>query len=175
MRKPLDPEAWIEALAPDADATGAIAQALAALLRPGDVLCLAGDLGAGKTTFVAALAAELGAEDPVVSPTFTLENRHVLTPKAAGGPQWLVHYDLYRPGEDARRDLLPSMIEARDEGAIVAIEWPVPVKDWLTPYLDLRIDLEPGRAGARRIRVMPVPAGWPRRASLERAWEPWSS
>ena len=165
---------WIEAVAPDADATAELAHALARLLQPGDVLCLAGDLGAGKTTFVAALAAELGAEDPVVSPTFTLENRHVLTPRAAGGPQWLVHYDLYRPGEDARRDLLPSMLEARDEGAILAIEWPMPVKDWLTPYLDLRLALEPGRDGARRLRVRPVPDGWPRRRALASAWERWS-
>lgn len=165
---------WIEAIAPDEAATVSIARALAALLRPGDVLCLAGDLGAGKTTFVAALAAELGAEDPVVSPTFTLENRHVLTPKAAGGPQWLVHYDLYRPGEDARRDLLPTMVEAREEGAILAIEWPTPVKDWLTPYLDLRIGLAPDDASARQILVRAVPAGWPRQGALRNAWATWA-
>jgi len=164
---------WIEAIAPDEESTLAIARALATLLRPSDVLCLAGDLGAGKTTFVAALAAELGAEDPVVSPTFTLENRHVLNPTAAGRPQWLVHYDLYRPGEDARRDLLPSMVEAREEGAILAIEWPTPVKDWLTPYLDLRIGLAPDDVSARRILVRAVPDGWPRHDALCAAWATW--
>lgn len=172
--RPMEPQPWIEALVPDAEGTAAAARALARLLQPGDVLCLAGDLGAGKTTFVAALAAELGAEDEIVSPTFTLENRHVLTPTAAGGPQWLVHYDLYRPGEDARRDLLGAMVEAREEGAILAIEWPAPVKDWLTPYLDLRIGLEPESPQARFLRVRTVPAGWPRRDALVQAWATWA-
>ena len=170
----IDDAAWIDAVAPDEAATVDLARGLAGVLRPGDVLCLAGELGAGKTTFVAALAAELGAEESIVSPTFTLENRHVLTPKAPGGPQWLVHYDLYRPGEDARQELLPSMIEARDEGAILAIEWPVPVKDWLTPYLDLRLARHPSGDAARSVRLLPVPAGWPRRDALAEAWRRWA-
>jgi tRNA threonylcarbamoyladenosine biosynthesis protein TsaE len=161
----------IVAVAPEPAATAAMAHALADLLAPGDVLCLDGDLGAGKTTFVAALAERLGAEDPVVSPTFTLENRHVLTPRVAGAPQWLAHYDLYRPGEDARRDLLPSMLEARDEGAIVAVEWPAAVRDWLTPRLDLRFAVE--GPDARRIVLRPEPGNWPRRERLLAAWRRW--
>ena len=164
----------LEVLAPDPTATADLATALARLLRPGDVLCLDGELGAGKTTFVAALAQGLGTEEAVVSPTFTLENRHVLTPARPGDPQWLVHYDLYRPGEDARRDLLPSMLEARDEGALVVIEWSAAVRDWLTPYLELRFQREPGAPSARRVRLRPVPAGWPRMTKLAEAWVAWT-
>lgn len=150
--------------------TQELAGHLAARLRPGDVLCLDGELGAGKTTFVAALAAALGVEGEVVSPTFTLENRHILRPAHPGDPSWLLHCDLYRPGEDARRDLLPSMLEAREEGAILAIEWAAPVKDWLTPFLEIRFDVDRSRPDARRIALRAVPRGWPPMPPLAEAW-----
>jgi tRNA threonylcarbamoyladenosine biosynthesis protein TsaE len=71
--------------------TRAIAAVLAATLRPGDVLLLSGDLGAGKTAFVRGLAEGLGI-DPgeVTSPTFTLVHEY------RGGRLPLVHVDLYR-------------------------------------------------------------------------------
>lgn len=151
--------------------THAAAAALAPLVSPGDVLCLSGDLGAGKTAFVAGLARALGAEGEVLSPTFTLENRHRIVDPRPHGPVELWHYDLYRPGDDARRDLLPSMLDGRSEGVLLAIEWAAPVAAWLTPQLWIELTLRAG--GARRLRQWAVPEGWPRQAALMRAWAPW--
>jgi tRNA threonylcarbamoyladenosine biosynthesis protein TsaE len=152
--------------------TEALAHALAPLLRPGDVLCLDGELGAGKTAFVKALAGWFGVGDEINSPTFTLENRHPLPARGDGTPpRLLVHCDLYRPGEDARRDLLPSMLEARDEGALLAVEWADPVRDWLTPYLQISVRLHAGDGlVARDFTLNAVPEGWPPMAALVGAW-----
>ena len=154
--------------------TAELAAALAGRLHRGDVICLDGPLGAGKTAFVAALAGSLGASDLVTSPTFTLENRHQLSGPDPEAPSLLLHCDLYRPGDDARRDLLPSMLEARDEGAILAVEWASPVRDWLTPYLQLEVgfvDLdEDGIDGQRSFSLRPVPGGWPEMEELAREW-----
>ncbi|XHR28783.1 MAG: tRNA (adenosine(37)-N6)-threonylcarbamoyltransferase complex ATPase subunit type 1 TsaE [Chthoniobacteraceae bacterium] len=67
-----------------------LGRALAAELRRGDVLALAGDLGAGKTHFTKGLAEGLGVEADVTSPTFTLVHEY------PGGRLPLVHIDLYR-------------------------------------------------------------------------------
>ncbi|MBR2355718.1 MAG: tRNA (adenosine(37)-N6)-threonylcarbamoyltransferase complex ATPase subunit type 1 TsaE, partial [Kiritimatiellae bacterium] len=70
--------------------TWEVARRLAAELGPGDVVCLEGDLGAGKTTFVQGLAAAMGVGGRVISPTFCLVSEH------RGGGRLLVHMDLYR-------------------------------------------------------------------------------
>ena len=75
-----------------ADETRSLAARLGRLLRPGDVLCLIGDLGAGKTTFTQGLALGLGLppDEPINSPTFTLIAEH------PGGRVPLYHFDVYR-------------------------------------------------------------------------------
>ncbi len=90
---------------------------LGALLVPGDVVCLQGELGAGKTTFVQGLAAGWGSLDAVSSPTFILVNVY----RRADGAQ-LFHFDTYRVESvmEAEELDLDAMIGA---GPLV-IEWP---------------------------------------------------
>ena len=100
-------------------ATRKLGKRLAQALKPGDVLALVGDLGAGKTTLVQAIARALDVEDPgeVVSPTYTLVNEHS-TPRGT-----LIHIDLYRltDAESAVALGLAEQLERRD--AIVIVEW----------------------------------------------------
>jgi tRNA threonylcarbamoyladenosine biosynthesis protein TsaE len=96
--------------------TAAIGHALAAGLRPGAVLLLFGDLGAGKTAFVRGVADGLGIEpDEVSSPTFTLVQEY------RGGFAPLIHVDLYRL--DDPREIDDLGLDEMGEGAVTAIEW----------------------------------------------------
>ena len=104
-------------LTADLRTTVTLAGRVASSLRPGDVVLLIGDLGAGKTTFAKALAKALGVSEPVTSPTFTLM-RHYPLP---GGPT-LLHLDAYRLDGPAGLDEL-GLSELLDDGAIAVIEW----------------------------------------------------
>lgn len=92
------------------------AEALAPLLRPGDVLAYRGGMGAGKTTFTRSLCAALGIEAWVSSPTFALVHEY---PGAAFS---LCHFDMYRIGSF---DELYStgFFDYLDRGDILAVEW----------------------------------------------------
>jgi len=97
--------------------TWALAKEFAKELTPGTVVCLGGDLGAGKTTFTQGLAAALGVPGRVTSPTFCIVQEH------AGASTLLVHMDLYRlHGED---DVLAiGWEDYLARGAILVVEWP---------------------------------------------------
>lgn len=90
---------------------------LGADLRPGQLLCLQGDLGAGKTTLTQGIAAGWGSRDPVSSPTFVMVNRY----RAADGTP-LYHMDAYRLASLAEAAEL-GLDEMLAEGALI-IEWP---------------------------------------------------
>jgi len=100
-----------------------LARKLAAELRPGEVICLEGDLGAGKTTFTQGLAAALKVRGRVTSPTFCLVQEHRADGAATGEVSLLVHMDLYRlHGED---DVLAiGWEDYLAAGAILVVEWP---------------------------------------------------
>ena len=112
-----------------------LARQLAAELGPGDVICLEGDLGAGKTTFTQGLAAALGVRGRVTSPTFCIVQEHAADPSAGGTVPLLVHMDLYRlHGED---DVLAiGWEDYLARGAAIVVEWPeragtlVPASAW---------------------------------------------
>lgn len=103
-----------------------IAQGILSELKPGQLLALVGNLGAGKTVFVKALAEALGVEDNVTSPTFVLmkvyNTKHEKIKK-------LVHVDCYRlEGKEDLADIgLSEYIE--DENNLVVIEWADKIKN----------------------------------------------
>lgn len=101
----------------DAEGSRAIARALAAHLRAGDLLVLDGPLGAGKTTFTQGLGEALGVRGAVASPTFVISRVH---PSLADGPA-LVHVDAYRLAGGFAVDDLD--LEADLDGAVTVIEW----------------------------------------------------
>jgi tRNA threonylcarbamoyladenosine biosynthesis protein TsaE len=135
----------------DEAATAALAAALARQARPGDVVTLAGPLGAGKTSFARAFIAALGVKDEVPSPTFTL----VQTYEAAIGTVW--HFDLYRlasPDEVHELGLEEALVDG-----IVLIEWP----DRLGALpLSERLDvvLQPGSGPNIRLATLDGAARW---------------
>lgn len=105
-------------LLPTKAATIALAAELAPLLAAGDLLLLEGPLGAGKTFFARALLRALGVGDDarVTSPTFTLVNEYETDPK-------LLHADLYRLSDDQRGVRELGLLEQRDDGSLLVVEW----------------------------------------------------
>ena len=126
--------------------THAIAAGLATLVRPGDVVVLAGEMGAGKTAFAQGFGRALGIEDPITSPTFTLVHSYDV-PAPPTGPNRAVrlfhHADLYRLERTAEvADL--ALNEHAEFGGVVLVEWGDVVEgvfgDHLTVYLDQDVD-----------------------------------
>lgn len=113
------------------DVTRRIGAALAAALVPGDVVVLAGELGAGKTCLVQGLAAALGHEGRVTSPTFLLARRLDTTPP-------VVHADAWRL--DRVGDLLDLGDELLDDDVVTVLEWGDAVAEVL-PADRLELDL----------------------------------
>lgn len=136
--------------------TLALARRLAALVRPGDVIVLQGGLGAGKTLFTAGLAAGLGVEETVVSPTFVIMRQY------RTGFIPLVHVDVYRLGTLNEFEDLDVLEMARD--GVLVVEWGDAVEGGLPPD-HLRVGLEVTEDEARRITLVPV-GSWAER-SLE--------
>ena len=100
--------------------TKAVAASLAGLVRPGDVVLLIGDLGAGKTAFAQGFAAALGVAGPVTSPTFALVRQYRCGPGAPVGT--LLHADVYRTGSVSEvADL--ALAELVEEDAVAVVEW----------------------------------------------------
>lgn len=94
--------------------TRSVGRRLAALLRAGDIVLLAGDLGAGKTVFAGGIGEGLGLDEPVVSPTFVIVRRYT-------GLMPMVHVDLYRVGSLSEIDDLDLDLEALD--GVLVVEW----------------------------------------------------
>jgi tRNA threonylcarbamoyladenosine biosynthesis protein TsaE len=124
--------------------TAAAGRDFAARVRPGDVVLLTGDLGAGKTAFVRGLAAGLGIDaGEVTSPTFTLIQEY------GGGRVPLHHVDLYRLQSIEVDDL--GLDELTSGDGVTAIEWP----DRLPrPFKDaIRVRIEHGHDDERTIHI----------------------
>ncbi|MFM1997421.1 MAG: tRNA ((37)-N6)-threonylcarbamoyltransferase complex ATPase subunit type 1 TsaE [Planctomycetota bacterium] len=131
----------------DEAAVAPLAARLAAALPARAFIALSGDLGAGKTTLVKAVAAAVGLDPAeVVSPTFGLIHVHAVPPRE-GGPRRLVHADLYRLSGAADLEEI-GWDEATAGPVWVFVEWPERAAAALPPdRLDLTIgiDSETGR------------------------------
>ena len=134
----------------------ALGRRLAALLRAGDLVILAGPLGAGKTTLVQGIGAGLGVRGPVTSPTFVIARVH---PAVAGSGPALVHADAYRLGSRAEVDDLD--LDTDLESSVTVVEWGEGlVEDLADSHLEVRIAMtaaEPGEPSgpgeARTVRL----------------------
>ncbi|MFH1078268.1 MAG: tRNA (adenosine(37)-N6)-threonylcarbamoyltransferase complex ATPase subunit type 1 TsaE [Patescibacteria group bacterium] len=126
---------------PSEDAWGDLAAHVASALKPGDILAMSGPLGAGKTTFVQALAKALGAKRVPQSPTFALMRSYPLHRR--GAPKRLVHVDAYRithPHEILALDLDEELSDGK---TVVAIEWPENIKSWLKGKILISVRIGP--------------------------------
>ena len=111
--------------------TEALGAALAARLRPGDVVAYLGDLGAGKTAFTRGLARGLGYAGRVTSPTFTIVNEYE-------GPVPLFHFDMYRlGGEEDLFDI--GWEDYLNRGGVCAVEWSENVAEAMEEALGVEI------------------------------------
>jgi tRNA threonylcarbamoyladenosine biosynthesis protein TsaE len=118
---------------PDPEATSALGRALAAEARPGDLICLWGDLGAGKTHLAKAFGAGLGVVATITSPSFILMAEYE-------GRLPLFHVDLYRlaDGTDA---LAGGLLDDRQVAGVTLVEWPERMADAIpAERLDVVID-----------------------------------
>ena len=129
--------------------TEAIGGRLTAGLRPGDVVLVEGELGAGKTTLIRGACRALGVESPVTSPTFTIGQRYA-------GSVPVSHLDLFRleslEGEDP--GLLDDYLDAE---AIAFVEWPAGPEGGAESQLErvaLRVRLDHAGGDSRLITIV---------------------
>ncbi len=102
------------------DQTRAVGAAVAGRCIPGDVLLLAGDLGAGKTTFAQGFGAGLGMTEPVTSPTFTLVRQYPIGPVTVRCARSCMPTST---GWTPPRDRRPRAGELVEDGAVALVEW----------------------------------------------------
>src|SRR5215211_4457938 len=125
--------------------TRRIGMRLGGALRAGDVICLQGDLGAGKTTFVQGIALGWGSQDSVSSPTFIIVNVY-----RRGDEARLFHMDAYRL--DSTLEVEELDLDAMISQGPLLIEWPERM-DGLVPHERLWVFLEHTGEDERRIKL----------------------
>ena len=151
--------------------TRELAAAVASLVRGGDIVLLAGELGAGKTCFTQGFGRALGVDEQITSPTFTLLRPY------DGTSLRLLHADVYRL-EHLQEIVDLGITEQVDGDAVAVIEWgdmaePVLPADFLEIRLAYATDEGDGD-DHRRLELRSVGPGWANRASaLARALERW--
>ena len=133
-----------------------LADALAAVLEPGDTLLLQGELGAGKTTLTQSLAHALGVgeEQYVASPSFALLHEYT-------GRLPVFHMDLYRLSDEDDVEAA-GLLEYFEQQGVCVVEWPDRLGS-LTPDSRLDIRIEHGPFEARQFTLFPYGDAWQQR------------
>lgn len=151
-----------------AEDTQAFGFELGKRLRGGDVVCLIGDLGAGKTALAQGIGRALGVQDSLSSPTFTLMHQYPV--QVDGEELTLVHFDLYRLRQPEEAEII-GLAEMIQENSICLVEWPEIGEDLLPEdRLNVRIvgsgDLE------RNLTVEAAAGEWDERLQelLSKGW-----
>ncbi|HEX9824373.1 MAG TPA: tRNA (adenosine(37)-N6)-threonylcarbamoyltransferase complex ATPase subunit type 1 TsaE [Actinomycetota bacterium] len=140
----------IELRTSSADETRGVGAAIAALLVPGDVVSLTGDLGAGKTTLVQGAAGALGVSEPVTSPTFIIVREYA-------GELPVHHMDVYRL--DRLQEVLDLGFEdLLDPQGVLFVEWGSAIEG-LLPNDHLELELT-GEEDDRHVRVRGRGRSW---------------
>ncbi len=136
------------------DDTHAVAAAVAALAQPGDIVVLAGAMGAGKTAFAQGFGRALGVTEPITSPTFTLVHSY------SCGKLMLHHADLYRLERTTELADL-ALAELAEDRGVVLIEWGDVVGDALGDHLVVLLGFdEDGSVDRRLIEIHGVGGSW---------------
>lgn len=136
----------IEIHCPTEADTRVVGRKLAATLRPGDIVLLTGGLGVGKTLFTTGIAAGLGVEEQVVSPSFVLVRQY------RSGFLPMVHVDVYRLGSINEFEDLEVLDLAAD--GVLVIEWGDALEGAI-PEDHLRIDFMVEDDGTRVLQMVP--------------------
>lgn len=150
----------------DVASTRSLAAAIASLAASGDLILLAGELGAGKTAFVQGFGAGLGVDDAITSPTFTLAHQYE-------GRLPMHHLDVYRLERFAEMDDI-GVSELLDGGGVVLIEWGDAVAPALPKdYLEITLTYGEGD-DERHLELRCVGSRWTARERvLAEQLEPW--
>lgn len=140
--------------------THRVAATIAELARIGDVVVLAGDMGAGKTAFAQGFGVALGVTEPITSPTFTVVHTYDT------GRMLLHHADLYRLDRTSEIDDLALAELTEDEGVLL-VEWGDVASEHIGSHLEVRLEaLDCGDGDdARRITVRAIGPMWSSRWS----------
>ncbi|MEL6148777.1 MAG: tRNA (adenosine(37)-N6)-threonylcarbamoyltransferase complex ATPase subunit type 1 TsaE [Chloroflexota bacterium] len=133
---PIIREGELDIISHSAEQTARLGARLGKLLRPGDVVCLAGDMGAGKTVFSAGVGRGWGATHALTSPTYTLVHEH----RRDDGAK-LYHLDCYRLQNADEADSI-GIDDILDSGSVMLIEWAERIAEILPDeklWIELRV------------------------------------
>lgn len=134
---PILREGELDIISNSPEQTARLGARLGKLLLPGDVVCLSGDMGAGKTVFSSGIGSGWGAKAPMTSPTYNIVHQH----RRDADQTILYHLDCYRlrGGDEVETIGLDEMLESK---GVILIEWAERIQDVLPAeflWVELRV------------------------------------